>query len=288
MVMSALKHYYSLTKPGIVYGNAITAIAGFLFASRGDINYALLCAMTIGISLVMASGCVLNNYIDRDIDALMERTQQRVLVRGLISDRNALLFGACLGIIGVGVLISYVNLLAASIAFAGLVVYVGIYSLWAKRHSIYGTLVGSIAGAVPPVVGYCAVANHLDYAVVILFFVLCVWQMPHSYAIALYRLNDYRTARIPVLPVVKGIHTAKVHMVAYTIVFIVVASLLTFFDYAGYGYLAAMVILGGAWLGVSLRGFRATDNTVWARTAFLFSLVVLLGFCFAIALVGIA
>jgi protoheme IX farnesyltransferase len=180
----------------------------------------------IGLSFVIASSCVFNNYIDRHVDAKMARTKKRALATGEISIKNALIFGILLGLIGGSLLLIYTNLLTFFIAFAGFLIYVFPYS-FGKYRTSYGTLIGSIAGAAPPLVGYCAVSNHFDLGALILFLIVVFWQMPHFYAIALYRFNDYSRAGIPVLPVKKGAYVTKMHMVLYTVAFIIAAVMLT-------------------------------------------------------------
>lgn len=142
-----LKPYVSITKPGIIFGNLISVAGGFFLASQGSVDGVLFLATVIGIALVIASGCVFNNYIDRDIDRLMERTQGRVTVQGLISPGITLAYGSVLGIAGFLILWFGTNALATLFALLGFFVYVGLYSLYLKRHSVYGTLVGSLSGA---------------------------------------------------------------------------------------------------------------------------------------------
>lgn len=279
-----IKTYYSLTKSGLVYGNVITVAAGFLLASRGTINLWLFLATLIGMSFVIASGCVFNNYIDRDIDVKMERTKDRALVKGLISSHGAIIFGIILGLVGFLVLALYTNILTVSVALAGFFVYIVLYSLWAKRNSVYGSLIGSISGATPPLVGYCAVSNHFDGGAVILFLILVLWQMPHFYAIAIRRYDEYAAAGIPVLPVKKGIRATKIQMLLYIIAFIVAALMLTVFGYTGYLYFTGVALLGVVWLFLCIKGFRTNDDKRWARKMFLFSLVVILGFSVLVAI----
>ncbi len=266
--------YYVLTKPGIIMGNIITTVAGFLLASKGYFDPWLFTATVFGLSFIIASACVCNNYIDRHVDAKMERTKNRALVKGSVSLRNALLFAAFLGIVGFTVLGIYTNLLTLSIAIAGFVIYVFVYS-FGKCLTYYSTLVGSLAGAVPPLVGYCAVANTIDTGAILLFMILVLWQMPHFYAIATYRLPEYKAAGIPVLPNVKGIYITKIQMLLYTIAFVITASLLTVFGYTGYVYLASSILLGFAWLVLSIQGFKAKNDSKWARQMFRFSLLVI-------------
>jgi protoheme IX farnesyltransferase len=277
-----VKAHIILTKPGIILGNVITTAGGFALASRGHLDYGLFLFTLIGLSFVIASSCVFNNYIDRHVDAKMARTKNRALAQGAISSKNALIFGVLLGLIGAGVLFFYTNILTLSIALAGFFIYVVPYS-FGKYRTSQGTLIGSIAGAAPPLVGYCAVTNSFDLGAILLFLIVVLWQMPHFYAIAIYRFNDYNRAGVPVLPVKKGMHTTKVHMVFYTVAFIVAALLLTAFDYTGYLYFTAAALLGLAWLWLCIKGFKASNDARWARQVFLFSLVVITGLCLTMA-----
>jgi protoheme IX farnesyltransferase len=265
--------YYALTKPGIVLGNIITVAAGFALASRGVFQADLFLAAVLGIAFVMASACVFNNYFDRHADQKMARTKNRALPRGLISLKSALAFAVFLGVLGVAILFFYTNMLTALIALVGFFFYVVMYGIW-KYKSVYGTLVGSIAGAIPPLVGYCAVSNRLDAGGMILFLIMVLWQMPHFYAIAMYRFDDYVAASIPVLPVKKGMYVTKVHMLFYIMAFMVATWALIGFGYVGYAYLAVATLAGAVWLFFCVRGFSAKNDRAWARSMFRFSLVV--------------
>jgi len=277
-----LRNYYLLIKPGIIRGNIITALAGFFFAARGNVNIFLLAEMVLGLSLIIASGCVFNNYIDRRIDRKMVRTKKRALASKIIPVKNALIFGTVVGILGVIVLL-YINVATARTASIGFFFYVVVYSIW-KRRSEYGTLVGSISGAVPPVVGYVAVVNSFDVGALLLFAVLVAWQMPHFYSIAVYRMNDYKDAGIPVLPIVRGIRNAKIQILFYICSFIVATSLFTFLGFAGYTYLAIVFLVSLVWLYIGLKGFNVKDEIAWAKKMFGFSLLNLLAFCIMLSL----
>lgn len=277
----SIKKYYYLTKPGIIYGNSIAAAAGFFLASRGNIDFLLLVATLVGLAFIIASACVFNNYIDRDIDSKMERTKKRALVARKISGRNALIFASVLGLLGTFVL-SFTNSLTIAVALFGVFFYVVMYGFY-KRRSIHGTVVGSISGAVPPVVGYTAVTNTIDIAALILFLILVIWQMPHFYAIAIFRLNDYKAANIPVLPIVKGIKHTKIQILLYILALIIIAPLLTFFGYTGYSYMAVTVTFGLIWIGMGITGFKTQDDVLWAKKMFRFSLIILLLLCFMIS-----
>jgi heme o synthase len=289
------KDYYSLTKSGLVYGNLIPVIGGFAVAARmvaasdaaagGHFDLAsfsiVLVATLIGIALVMASGCVFNNVIDRDVDAKMVRTNNRPLVEGRISPRAAIIFGVVLGAVGFSTLALWTNWLTVTVAAAGWFAYVVLYSLWAKRRTVYGTAVGSIAGAVPPVVGYAAAADRLDLGAALLFIILALWQMPHFFAIGIYREHDYAAAHIPILPVRRGLRTTKITMIIYIALFIIATILLFMFGYASIIYLIIAIIAGVVWFIQALRGFKileseVTSNERWARKMFFISLIVLI------------
>ncbi len=281
--MNMMKSYYKLTKPGILYGNALTMIAGFMVAAQGQINYSLLFATLIGLSCVIASACVCNNYIDRSIDEKMTRTKERALVTGEISVQSACLFAMLLGTIGMLTLMFCTNTITTAMAAAGFFVYVVLYSIILKCRSTYGTFVGSIAGAVPPVVGYLAIEGQLDKGALVLFLILVCWQMPHFFAIAMYRHNDYEAASIPVLPVKRGNSVTKIHTLLYILSFIATSSMLTVYGYTSYLYLAAVAICGLAWLWLCIQGFFSDDDTRWAKKMFLFSLVIITIWCITIS-----
>lgn len=273
-----LRTYYLLTKPGIIIGNLITTVAGFILASQGSINFKLFLATFTGLGCVIASACVFNNYIDRESDKKMTRTQNRPLAKGLISEKKALFFAIVLGFIGLVVLARFTNLLAVLVTVVAFVIYVALYSFWKHRTS-YATLIGSISGAMPPVVGYCAASNQFDLGAATLFCILVLWQMPHFYSIALYRLEDYRAASIPVLPVKDGNQKTKIHMTFYIIAFIVVSLMLMVLDYTGYLYFFTVLILGISWLLLCLKGFKTANEYQWARQMFRLSLIIITAMC---------
>ncbi len=279
-----LRRYLMVTKPGIIMGNLIATAGGFFLAAQGHVDVTLLLATVIGLSLVVASGCAINNCIDRDIDSRMQRTRNRVTVTGEISPAAALMHALVLGVAGFALLAWQTNPVALFFAAAGFVVYVGVYSLWMKRSSVYGTLIGSLSGAVPPVVGYCAVSGTFDTGAAILLLMFCLWQMPHSYAIGIFRYADYEAAGIPVLPVAQGISKAKLHIVLYILAFALVTVLLTATGYAGYGFLSVACATSLWWLGMALRGWRVdVDDYGWARQVFGFSIITITALSVAMA-----
>lgn len=283
---AVFKTYLSLTKPGVLFGNALSAACGFLLAARGNINVWLFLALVAGSTLTIASACVLNNYFDRDIDSIMTRTKQRAIAAGKVSGRNAIIFGSLLGILGFVILFLYNNYLVVILGFIGFIDYLVFYGMLGKRKSMHGTLVGSISGAIPILAGYSAVGGVLDLEGITLFLILFFWQMPEFYSIAIYRHDEYKKAGVPVISVVKGIEATRRQIFIYTILFVLSTILLFFVSSLGLLYLLVMGMLDAIWLKIGYDGFSAPDINVWARKMFRFSLIILLSFCLVISLFG--
>jgi heme o synthase len=260
----------------------VTGAAGFFLASSHSVKWLLLVETLGGMSLVIASACVFNNYIDRGIDAKMERTKTRAIAAGKVGPIAAITYASLLGITGFAILGLFTNWLVFAVGLISIIFYVIIYG-WAKRDSVYSTLVGSIPGAAPPVAGYLAVTNHVDSAAALLFLVLVCWQMPHFYAISMYRYKDYKRAGLPVLAVKKGMAAARRQIVGYIIAFTVTAALIGGLGYAGDIYIGVVIGLGVWWLYKAARGWKLTDEK-WGRQLFFASLIVNLGWSVITAL----
>ncbi len=278
-----MTEYYRLTKPGIVYGNALTALAAFVFASKGAVNLGVLCAMMLGLMFSIASACVINNILDRDIDVHMERTKERALVTGRVSVRSAAIFAFVLFCIGSGVLYLFVNVLALLVTLCGVGMYLLVYTPL-KRKSIHSTIVGALAGAVPPVVGYVAVTNALDTTSLLLFLILVCWQMTHFLAIAIFRVDEYRTADIPVMSVRVGMFRSKVIMVIYAFLFTFALYALALVNHLGRLFTIPLGILALIWIVLSLQGLRTANDARWAKQLFFYSIAVLMVFSLLLAL----
>lgn len=262
----------------------MTAAAGFLLASKGHVAFSTLLATLVGIALIIASACVFNNCLDRGIDITMERTKKRALVTGKITLKAAIVYACILSIVGFWVLAAYTNVVTVVIGIVGIFSYVVLYGYF-KRKSVHGTLVGSISGSTSIIAGYCAVTGRLDLLAFLLFIIMAVWQMPHFYAIGIYRLKDYKAAGLPILPAKNGIAATKRQIFIYTLLFTIVACSLSFFNYAGYTYFAVMLIVSVLWLRLAYKGFAAKNNDKWGKQIFGFSLLVLLVFSFMISVV---
>ena len=271
-----VRRYYWLAKPGIVYGNLFTAIAAYIFGAKGFGNVSVFFGMIVGVALVIACGCVLNNIYDKDIDMYMERTKSRSLVTRKITTSSAVVYAAVLGGIGFTYLVLYTNIQTVICGVVGLVFYVPIYTI-AKRRTVHGTLIGTISGATPPVAGYVAATSRFDITALLLFLTLVTWQMPHFYAIAVRRLDDYKKAGIPVLPAVKGIAYTVTQIRAYIAGFIICIVLLSIYADAGVLFGVCMSMIGIRWLIGSTASVQ-NDVSQWAKRVFSFSLLSLFMF----------
>lgn len=280
-----IRVFATLTKPGIITGNIISLTSGCVLGSHANAKWSQICMLALGAALVIASGCVVNNAYDRDIDALMLRTQRRPMVGGDVTVKAASIFAVMLLFLG---LFAFYTASRSTVATAllifGYVIYSGIYTFLLKRNSVYGTLVGSIAGAMPPVAGYCATNGRFDGGALLLVAIFSIWQMPHSYAIAIFRKSDYQAANIPVLPVVNGVESAKRHIVLHMLAFMFFAPALSLLGYAGQLYLAASVLGGAYWLWLGFKGFGTDNDVKWARKVFFTSILLVTTICAAMAI----
>lgn len=280
--LAIIKAYYRLTKPGIIRGNVMTAIGGFLLASRGRIDWWLLLAICAGTALVIASACVFNNIIDQDIDAKMERTKKRAMVVGDISDEAAWTYAAVLGLVGAFILFKFTNMPTLLLGVLGFVSYVYIYTS-AKRRTVHATLLGTIPGATSVAAGYTAASGRIDLGTALLFVTMLLWQMPHFYSIAMFRRDEYKAAGVPVLPVIRGMRETKRQIIIYLALYAIAAASLALYGYASFTYFVVMLYLSIWWLCKAVRGFRRAGgkkddkaDMKWARGMFGASLLVLL------------
>lgn len=273
--VSTWREFVALTKPGIIRGNLLSATAGFLLASNRHFDAVGLIAMLIGTSCIIAAACVCNNILDRRIDIAMERTRHRALVEGRISVRAALIFALLLFIVGVAALLMGTNVTTCAIGLIGFVAYVALYG-YAKRNSVYGTHIGSISGATPPIAGYVAAHGSIDTVAVVLFVIMLFWQMPHFFAIALYRKSDYAAASIPTMPVLQPTDVAKRRILGYVVAYGICSLLLPFVITMSPLYGVGMAILIVYWLWMGLHKLRGASSVQWGKRMFLFSLIVLL------------
>ena len=271
---SMFKDFLDVCKTGIVYSNLFTTFVGIWLALKltdklfldNILNIVLVLA---GSALIIAGSCCLNNYIDRDIDQLMERTKNRPSAMGSLHPNQVLWGGIILSALGV-ILLFIGSMVSALIGFIALFVYVVVYTMWLKRTHSINTIVGGIAGAAPPMIGWAAIDPSLSNMVPwLLFAFMFLWQPPHFLALALKRVDEYRRAGIPMLPVVAGKEMTQRQM-AFYVILLLPASLLLY--QLGIIYVIAAIVMGVAWLAISISGFFIKDMAKWSRNMFLFSL----------------
>jgi protoheme IX farnesyltransferase len=280
--MLRLKQFYTLTKPGIIYGNTLTVLAGYLYASDWKIDFLKLIAVTIGSALVIGSAGVINNILDRTIDQRMDRTKQRPLISGAITFKEALWFGTLLAILGFGLLL-LTNYLVLVLGIVGYLDYLVLYSYF-KRRSRFSTLVGTISGAVPLVAGYETYLDKLNLIALILFLFMVFWQMVHFYAIAINRIKEYKKAQIPLNPIVKSINNTILQIRLFYLGLVIDLILLGL-----YGGISLVVdLIGGLillyWSSFIFQSMDPKSYKSWAQRIFKMSLIFLLVFSFLIVL----
>lgn len=278
-----IRALYRLTKPGVTYGNLITTIAGYLFAADGHIDWTVFIMLTIGTWFVIASACVINNYLDQDIDAVMTRTKKRPLLTGEVTPRQALIFGALFGISGTVLLSIFTNYWVAGAGIFGWIVYVWLYGALGKRRSVHGTLVGAISGAIPVLAGWLAVNPGFDIVGLLLFLVIFFWQMPEFYAISIFRKSEYTKAKVPVSAVIRGVPATIRQIVAYTVLTIASALVLIVSPLTSVTMMVVLSLVSAGWLVIASQGLFTKDAAVWAKKEFHYALLFLVIFCVVIS-----
>lgn len=277
--MDKLKAYWQLTKPRVMLGNVITGAAGFFLAAAGKIDWVLFLATIAGMTLVVSAACAINNYLDRDIDAKMERTKNRPSLSGVLSPLQMKSFATILLALGLILLAFFTNWLVVTIGIAGYVIYVWLYGAWSKRLSWHGTLVGSISGAMPIAGGYAAVSGSVDLGLILVFLALFFWQFPEFYSIAIYRQHEYAEAKIPIITVMKNNKVAAKWILFYAVLYVTTTLAIKMVVPAvGYTYLIIMTLAGAHLIYFAARGLRTNNIEAWAKKMFHYSIYNLMLF----------
>ena len=280
LVKAALA-YVALTKPGIVLELLVIAVPAMILAEGGWPGLDLIALVLLGGALTGGGAQAINQWYDREIDGIMSRTVQRPIPAGKISPRAALYWGLLLSAVGGVQLLLTVNWLAALLAMATIVFYVLIYTVWLKRTTVHNTVIGGVAGAAPPLVGWAAVTGGLDFGALGLFLIVFLWQPPHFWALALRYKDEYAAARIPMLPVVHGDHETHRQTLIYAVLLAVTSLLLYATGDLGEIYLATALVLGIAFVAQS---WRLARGVIVPMRLFFFSLIYLTMLFAAVAL----
>jgi protoheme IX farnesyltransferase len=262
--------YLALMKPRIIVLLLITTLAAMVLAAGGWPPAGLVLATMLGGFLAAGGANCINQYLDRDIDQLMRRTRARPLPSHQVSPEQALTFGIGLGVVAFTVLVIFVNLLAASLAITGLLVYVIVYTIWLKRSTPQNIVIGGAAGAIPPLVGWAAVTGDLSLLPLYLFAIVFYWTPPHFWALALLLKRDYAEARVPMLPVVSGEGETKRQILLYSLLLVALTLLLFSTRLMGFWYLGAALVLGGVLIAHAVQLLRGEEQR-WARRTFLYT-----------------
>ena len=268
---STIKNYYELCKPNVVLMMLITALVGSLLASKTLAPLSLIAFAMLGIGLCASSAAAINQIIDRKADANMNRTENRPIPQGEVSPINASIFAFILALLGAAILVIYVNTLTALLTLASLIGYAFVYTVYLKRATPQNIVIGGLAGAAPPLLGWTAVTNSVDPNSLLLVLIIFAWTPPHFWALAIHRRDDYAKENIPMLPVTHGVQFTKLQIILYTIILILVSLLPFVVLMSGVLYLISSLILGAIFLYYSVRLYFDQDNE-YAFPTFVYSI----------------
>lgn len=255
-MLAKISYYIGLTKPKVVLLMLITALVGMFLSIDTAVPVRILVFGTLGIGLAAAAAAVLNHIADQKADALMRRTEKRPLPMQHVTQTQAIVFAIVLTVISMTVLVLYVNTLTAVLSFASLIGYAGIYTGILKRLTPQNIVIGGLAGATPPLLGWAAVTDTISPHALLLVLIIFVWTPPHFWSLALHRLEDYKKANIPMLPVTHGVPFTKRCIVLYTVLLCAVSVLPYVVGMSHLLYLAGVLVLNVIFLGFALRLMR--------------------------------
>lgn len=269
------RDYLELCKPRVVALMLLTVMVGMLLATPSTLSLFTTVVTLLGIACCAGSAAAVNHLVDKRIDALMHRTHKRPIAQGKVSVRQAFYFAVILGFLGLSLLAIYINTLTTVLTFITLIGYAGIYTGYLKRATPQNIVIGGLAGAAPPLLGWTAVTNQLAPQALLLVLIIFTWTPPHFWALAIYRLEEYRLAEIPMLPVTHGVVFTKLNIVLYTILLLVVSALPFIIGMSHWIYLLGAGILGARFLYWSVLLYN-TDKPVVAMQTFRFSIIYLM------------
>lgn len=275
------RDYFELTKPKVVVLMLITSLVGMFLATRAGVSWSVLLFGNLGIALCAGGAAVVNHVVDRRIDALMARTHKRPLAQGRVAPLPALCFAALLALSGMGLLLAFTNALTAWLTLASLLGYAVLYTGFLKRATPQNIVIGGLAGAAPPLLGWVAVSGHVSAEPLLLVLIIFAWTPPHFWALAIHRRSEYEKADIPMLPVTHGERYTALHILLYTLILLAVSLLPYAIHMSGPLYLACALGLGLRflhWAWVLYRGSRphAAINTFKYSIGYLFALFIAL------------
>jgi protoheme IX farnesyltransferase len=281
--MMLAREYFQLTKPRVVALLVFCAVIGMFLAVPGIPPWRALVFGTLGIWLASGSAAAFNHLIDERIDKLMARTARRPLATGKLNARQVLVFAAVLGVVSMVVLATQVNVLTAWLTFGGLIGYALVYTAYLKRATPQNIVIGGLAGAIPPVLGWTAVTGALHPFALQLCLIIFVWTPPHFWALAIFRREDYARAQIPMLPVTHGVRYTRWQILLYTILLVLVSLLPSITGHSGLIYFGGAAVLGIGFLYYAFRLMSPPDE-YFAMRVFKYSVIYLMAlFAFLLA-----
>ncbi|WP_312381791.1 heme o synthase [Stutzerimonas balearica] len=275
------RDYLELTKPKVVVLMLITSLVGMFLATRAGVPWTVLLFGNLGIALCAGGAAAVNHVVDRQIDSVMARTHKRPLAEGRVSPAAALTFAFVLGVSGLALLLTFTNALAAWLTLASLIGYAVIYTGFLKRATPQNIVIGGLAGAAPPLLGWVAVTGQISAEPLLLVLIIFAWTPPHFWALAIHRKAEYAKVNIPMLPVTHGVQYTKVHILLYTAVLLAVSFMPYVIHMSGPLYLAAAAVLGARFLYWAIALYRDSRPHAAIRT-FKFSIWYLLALFIAL------
>ena len=264
--MRLLKSYYLLCKPNVVYMMLICALVGMLLAEESVSSISRIVIALIGIAFCSGSAASINQVIDRKADASMTRTDQRPIPQGELSAVHASTFALVIGLTGALILYFFINTLTMILTLASLIGYAFIYTVYLKRATPQNIVIGGLAGAAPPLLGWASISNTVDPYALLLVLIIFVWTPPHFWALAIYRKDEYAKESIPMLPVTHGVAFTKLQIVLYTIILFIVSVLPYIVLMSGWIYLFSAITLSSMFMYYSIKLYYSDDNAFAMKT----------------------
>ncbi|MDF1796834.1 MAG: heme o synthase [Coxiellaceae bacterium] len=269
------KDYLELCKPRVVLLMVLTVVVGMCLAAPGVIPWQILLFGNVGIALAACSAAAVNHLADMHIDRVMKRTMQRPMVKGKVSPKQTMIFAGVMCLISMVMLTYFVNGLTAILSFASLIMYAFIYTFYLKHATPQNIVIGGVAGAAPPLLGWVAVTGHVQLPAIVLLLIIFVWTPPHFWALAIHRIEDYAKANVPMLPNTHGIPYTKNHVWYYSILLAVVTAVPFFIQMSGWIYLISAVLLNARFLQWAWR-LKKSNDTKTPMAVFKYSIVYLM------------
>ena len=271
---SILFDLIALTKPRVNFLIIFTAIVGMLLAQDFNLDYPLMLSASIGIYLAASAAAVINHVVDQKIDAIMDRTKSRPLIRGNVTTNHAIYFSLSISLLSTYILFEYVNTITTILTLFSIIVYSIIYSVYLKNLTSQNIVIGGIAGAMPPLLGWTAMTNSVSELPLLLFLIIFLWTQPHFWALAVYKQEDYSKANVPMLPVTHGADFTRLHIFLYSILLFCITLFPYLLNLVSYIYLISVLILGAKFI-IDSYSLYLTKNDRKAFELFKYSIAYL-------------